>query len=67
MNSSEELINDHKTVPTQELFVSSWEIYRKMVDNDYLYHRDAYRCLRRVLSEEFDCQHDSWSSGRHVG
>jgi ubiquinone/menaquinone biosynthesis C-methylase UbiE len=54
MNSSEELINDHKPVPTQELFLSSWEIYRKMVDNDYLYHRDAYRCLRRVLSEEFD-------------
>jgi len=54
MNSSEGLINDHSPVPTQELFVRSWEIYRKMVDNDYLYHRDAYRCLRRVLSKEFD-------------
>jgi ubiquinone/menaquinone biosynthesis C-methylase UbiE len=53
MNSSEEF-NDHKPHPTQELFVSSWEIYRKMVDNDYIYHRDAYRCLRRVLSKEFD-------------
>jgi ubiquinone/menaquinone biosynthesis C-methylase UbiE len=35
----------------QELFVSSWDVYRKMVDNDYLSHRGAYATLRTVLLE----------------
>lgn len=34
---------------TQDLFLTSWQVYRKMVDNDYLFHRDAYGCLRDVL------------------
>jgi hypothetical protein len=37
--------------PNQELFVSSWDVYRKMVDNDYLSHRGAYATLRTVLLE----------------
>src|SRR3954454_14293667 len=36
---------------TQELFLDAWHVYRKMVDNDYLFHRDAYGCLRRILEE----------------
>ena len=43
---------DNPPVPTQELFTDSWNVYRKMVDNDYLFHRGAYGCLHQVLSEE---------------
>jgi ubiquinone/menaquinone biosynthesis C-methylase UbiE len=39
---------------TQELFVDAWSVYRKMVDNDYLFHRGAYGTLRRILLQE--CQ-----------
>jgi ubiquinone/menaquinone biosynthesis C-methylase UbiE len=35
--------------PSQDLFVNSWDVYRKMVDNDYLSHRGAYAALRSVL------------------
>lgn len=35
--------------PSQDLFVNSWEVYRKMVDHDYLSHRGAYATLRSVL------------------
>ncbi len=34
---------------TQALFVDSWQVYRKMVDHDYLFHRGAYDTLREVL------------------
>ena len=38
--------------PTQELFLEQWQVYRKMVDNDYLFHRGAYDCLHRYLRDE---------------
>jgi ubiquinone/menaquinone biosynthesis C-methylase UbiE len=44
------------TVPpgsSQALFVDSWQVYRKMVDNDYLFHQGAYATLRRLLSQRF--------------
>jgi SAM-dependent methyltransferase len=41
-----------KTAPTQELFLEQWQVYRKMVDNDYLFHRGAYDCLHRYLRDE---------------
>ena len=36
---------------SQELFVSGWDVYRKMVDNDYLGHRGAYSTLRKLLQD----------------
>ena len=36
---------------SQSLFVDSWQVYRKMVDNDYLFHRGAYGTLGRILRE----------------
>jgi ubiquinone/menaquinone biosynthesis C-methylase UbiE len=36
---------------TQALFVDNWLVYRKMVDNDYLFHRAAYGQLRKTLLE----------------
>ena len=41
-----------ETAPTQELFLEQWQVYRKMVDNDYLFHRGAYDCLHRYLRDE---------------
>lgn len=41
-----------ETAPTQELFLEQWQVYRKMVDNDYLFHRGAYGCLHRYLRDE---------------
>ena len=34
------------------VFQEEWQVYRKMVDNNYLFHREAYGALRRVLVEE---------------
>jgi len=34
------------------IFQQEWRIYRKMVDQNYLFHREAYSGLRRVLLEE---------------
>lgn len=34
------------------LFVDEWQTYRKMVDNNYLFHREAYATLQRVLLTE---------------
>lgn len=42
----------NETAPTQELFLEQWQVYRKMVDNDYLFHRGAYDCLHRYLRDE---------------
>ena len=39
-----------ETAPTQELFLAQWQVYRKMVDNDYLFHRGAYDCLHRFCA-----------------
>ena len=38
---------------TQALFIDSWQVYRKMVDNDYLFHAGAYGCLRCAIQAEF--------------
>jgi len=34
------------------IFQREWRLYRKMVDNNYLFHREAYSRLRRVLLED---------------
>lgn len=45
--------SDVHTGSTQALFIDSWQVYRKMVDNDYLFYAGAYGCLRRILHAEF--------------
>jgi hypothetical protein len=37
---------------TVALFQDGWSIYRKMVDNNYLFHREAYGVLHQFLREE---------------
>jgi ubiquinone/menaquinone biosynthesis C-methylase UbiE len=38
--------------PTQAVFLNEWQIYRKVVDNNYLYHREVYGCLKDILTHE---------------
>jgi cyclopropane fatty-acyl-phospholipid synthase-like methyltransferase len=37
---------------TVAMFQETWAVYRKVVDNNYLFHREAYGSLRRVLTED---------------
>jgi cyclopropane fatty-acyl-phospholipid synthase-like methyltransferase len=37
--------------PSQAVFQQVWRIYRTLVDENYLFHREAYACLRRILVE----------------
>lgn len=54
------MTNTHASAPTTvgapdaaaAIFQQEWRLYRKMVDLDYLFHREAYRRLREVLFEE---------------
>ncbi len=39
---------------TQSLFQQKWQIYRKVVENNYLFHREAYGWLHRILADEVD-------------
>src|SRR5689334_11523834 len=36
----------------QEVFQQQWQTYRTMVDENYLFHREAYGCLRQLLLDE---------------
>jgi hypothetical protein len=40
--------------PAQSLFQQKWQIYRKVVENNYLSHREAYGWLHRILVGEVD-------------
>jgi len=36
------------------MFHQQWRIYRTLVEENYLFHREAYACLHRILVEEVD-------------
>jgi hypothetical protein len=36
----------------RSLFQRQWQIYRKVVDNNYLFHREAYKRLHNLLIDE---------------
>ena len=38
--------------PALALFRQQWQLYRKLVDNNYLFHREAYAQLHRILLDE---------------
>jgi SAM-dependent methyltransferase len=38
--------------PAAALFQHEWQTYRKMVDHNYLFHREVYARLRQVLLDE---------------
>ncbi|MEA2525039.1 MAG: hypothetical protein QOF73_2266 [Thermomicrobiales bacterium] len=37
---------------SQAIFHRQWQVYRKMVDNNYLFHREAYGWLHQILVDE---------------
>ena len=37
--------------PSAVFFRQEWRIYRKMVDDNYLFHREAYGRLKSILAE----------------
>ena len=39
---------------TVALFQQDWQIYRKMVDNNFLFHREAYARLHALLTREIN-------------
>jgi SAM-dependent methyltransferase len=36
---------------SQAIFQQEWRVYRIMVDQNYLFHREAYACLHQILAE----------------
>jgi len=40
------------SVPAQALFQQQWQIYRTLVDENYLFHQEAYKCLHQILVED---------------
>ena len=42
----------HHCESTLTLFQQQWQIYRKVVENNYLFHREAYDRLHRILVDE---------------
>lgn len=40
---------DRSEESSQALFQRDWQIYRTMVDQNYLFHREAYACLHQLL------------------
>lgn len=43
---------DAKPAAEQTVFQQQWQIYRTLVDENYLFHREAYACLHQVLAEQ---------------
>src|SRR5215204_4989376 len=40
---------DRQHEPSQAVFQQEWQIYRTLVDENYLFHREAYACLHQIL------------------
>jgi ubiquinone/menaquinone biosynthesis C-methylase UbiE len=43
---------DRAQETAQAMFQQAWRIYRIVVDENYLFHREAYACLHQVLRQE---------------
>ena len=52
MNNPDNGANAQSSNPAAALFQREWLTYRKMVDNNYTFHREAYGELRRVLVDD---------------
>ena len=46
------MVNVHQDPSAQAVFQQQWQIYRTMVDHNYLFHREVYGWLRRILVDE---------------
>jgi hypothetical protein len=52
MNIRDDAVSTQSSNPAAALFEREWLTYRKMVDNNYTFHREAYGELHRVLADE---------------
>jgi SAM-dependent methyltransferase len=53
MNSDRvQAVSDAQEMTPQEIFQQQWRIYRTLVDNNYLHHREASSYLRQLLLSE---------------
>ena len=52
MSGDETAIDGSDDESPQAVFHRQWSIYRKMVDHNYLFHREAYGCLHEILRDE---------------
>jgi SAM-dependent methyltransferase len=43
---------DRSEASSQAIFQREWQVYRTLVDQNYLFHREAYACLHQLLVEE---------------
>jgi len=46
-NTDPEILEDIST----EIFINNWRIYRKIIENDNMSHREGYAKLREILIE----------------
>ena len=46
---------------TVAVFQQDWKLYRKMVENNFLFHREAYGQLHRVLNDDMARLSASWT------
>ena len=46
MNNPDDVVSTQSSNPAAALFEREWLTYRKMVDNNYTFHREAYGELR---------------------
>lgn len=44
--------DDRRHTPEQAVFQQAWRIYRVLIDENYMFHREAYACLHQVLTEQ---------------
>ncbi|MFN8589819.1 MAG: class I SAM-dependent methyltransferase [Thermomicrobiales bacterium] len=47
-------VSDRRHETSQAVFQQGWRIYRVLVDENYLFHREAYAALRQILLSEID-------------
>lgn len=51
-NALPETTIDRSEESSQAIFQREWRVYRTMVDQNYLFHSEAYACLHQILVEE---------------
>jgi SAM-dependent methyltransferase len=49
---NEAALAEFAPMPAQAVFHETWRIYRTLIDENYLFHREAYACLQCILREE---------------
>src|SRR5262249_43482807 len=52
MSIRDDAVSAQSSNPAAALFEQEWLTYRKMVDNNYTFHREAYAELHRALVDE---------------